>query len=556
MQSNIIKSNKKVYKLLNELLKERLEPNLTNLEKNNKEETASLFMIKTTSNDLINSLSQLSKNFQEKENIKIPKLKIDNIISNQNTINTDKNKESFIEIESILKNKKYHNKRNKEESICTLYLENTKVSFLEKSKNSINKTPDKSKTYKSFISNTTKKKENNFKSKILTENNSSIVNTKNRQRKSNSKCITDRNKKEKRLGTPITIKNKNHKSKFLKKGYKTAINFYNKKNKSIHNNSVNDFKLDLSNEKIKEDEKNLNLLCDSLLLDVNKDELLVNTNSKIIINDNFGNEISLRKENKSSLYEKFIKCIQYILKYLNIHDIFNIYQTKKEILKIVLNNQIKDLQNSINKINSCLKNKNINKFNLSQQTKPFVFSSNSIKALSLLNSISKDNFIKSIMNYNKKNSNNNNINAIILIFDLYFISIGKKKILNKLLENKNKKIEYICNYFKNNKNKSLGIIIANDLKGKKFDDLIINSLYELSYKYINIINPNYYKKINKDIAILVFIIKNILDYIGLSNFDLSINKNNEDKFVSIWKSRLNIKKILLEKFNHLLNKFN
>ena len=72
-------------------------------------------MIKTTSNDLINSLSQLSKNFQEKENIKIPKLKIDNIISNQNTINTDKNKESFIEIESILKNKKYHNKRNKEE---------------------------------------------------------------------------------------------------------------------------------------------------------------------------------------------------------------------------------------------------------------------------------------------------------------------------------------------------------------------------------------------------------------------------------------------------------
>ena len=330
MQSNIIKSNKKVYKLLNELLKERLESNLTNLEKNNQEETASLFMLKTTSNALINSLSQLSKNFQEKGNIKIPKLKIDNSITNQNKINTDKNKESFIEIESILKNKKYHNKRNKEESISTLYLENTKVSFLEKSKNSINKTPDKSKTYKSYFSNTTKKKENNFKSKILTENNSSFVNIKNSQRKSNSKCITDRNKKEKRLGTPLTIKNKNHKSKFLKKGYQTAINFYSKKNKSINKN-INDFKLDLSNEKIKEEEKNLNLLCDSLLMDVNKDELLVNTNSKIIINDNFGNEISLSKEKKSSLYEKFIKCIQYILKYLNIHDIFNIYQTKKEI---------------------------------------------------------------------------------------------------------------------------------------------------------------------------------------------------------------------------------
>ena len=184
--------------------------------------------------------------------------------------------------------------------------------------------------------------------------------------------------------------------------------------------------------------------------------------------------------------------------------------------------------------------------------------SSSQKSISLLNSISKINFIKSIKSCIINNNINKNkfIKKIILIFDLYFISIGKKNILNNLNSDYNKKIEYICNHFKNNKIKLLGKIIENDLKNKKFDDLIINNLYEYSKENIDEINPNYYKKINKDIAIFAFIIKNILDFVGISNIDnKSDNKNNEQKCIIIHKSRLNAKNMLLDKLNQILNKF-
>ena len=140
---------------------------------------------------------------------------------------------------------------------------------------------------------------------------------------------------------------------------------------------------------------------------------------------------------------------------------------------------------------------------------------------------------------------------------MYFIALGKKKILNSLYNN-NKKIEFISNYFKNNKNKSIGTIIENDLKGKKFDNFIIDALYEYSYKYIDIINPNYYKKLNKDIAILVFLIKNILDFVGISfidNKNPNNSKNNEQKIILINKCRLCTKTILLQKYNQILNSF-
>ena len=367
--------------------------------------------------------------------------------------------------------------------------------------------------------------------------------------------------------------NKTIKSKFFKKGYKTSLNFYSNKNKSLGNNSVNEFRLDESNDyienKIIEDEQNLKNICDSLLIDVDKDELLVN-NSKIILGDIFYNEkIPFSNEDKNeknknkNIFDDFKISIQFFLKYLQIEDILNLYKTNKEILKIIINIQIKNTKETIDEINSKFssKNININDSSFSKGFKSFELNSNSLKAISLLNSISKSNFIKSILNYKSLTNiyNKNNLKKIILIFDLYFIALGKKKDINILNDNI-KKLDYICNYFKNNKNKLLGIIIENDLKGKKFTDSIINSLYEYSYKYINIINPNYYKKINKDIAILVFLIKNILDFVGISYNDNnsknhSNNKNNEQKLLLINKSRLNIKNILLDKYNKLLSKF-
>ena len=239
------------------------------------------------------------------------------------------------------------------------------------------------------------------------------------------------------------------------------------------------------------------------------------------------------------------------MEFLTKGEIFEFCRTKKEYLKLIFNLLINKTEKSIENINSILKSHNSSnkkEIIISKKQKLLELSLNSQKALVLLNSISKINFIKSIKSFNNNNISKNR-------FDLYLISIGKKTILNNLNSDTNKKIEFICNYFKNSKIKLLGNKIENDLKNIKFDDFIINSLYEYSNEYIDIINPNYYKKINKDIAIFVFIIKNILDFIGIS-YIKSEFKNNEQKIIMIHKSRLNVQNIILDKLNQILNKFN
>ena len=626
MKSNKIENNLKTKELLSNLLRDHLENSISNLEINNQIEISTLSIIRNTSNEIINYLSQLQNNMEETKEENENSYQNSDIIINDNNSNANetqnnKNEEMFEEINSILKKKKYNNTRNREES--SVYLENMnynnntnnprlRVSFISNinnthNKSEINITPDHIKRHKRFLNNyISNKKEKNFKSKISNDINSNIDVKSAKKRKKYDKSFKaikiEKNNKNNRHSTPLTLKeksknahdkndselninnNKTDKIKFIKKGYKTSLNFYSKKkNKTLAGSSINDFSLDnISDNKIIEDEKHLISLCDSLLVDVNKDELLVN-NSKLMLSNNFDDDLGLNKiafpnledngknkTNKKTFDEKLKSCIQYFIQFLSIKDILNLYQTQKQIFKIVLDLQIKNTKKSIDEINLILKEKNIDINNInstsqSKKVKSFEFNSNSLKSISYLNVISKTNFIKSISNNNPQNAsnkiNNNNISKIVLIFDIYFIALGRKKIINDMDGNNNLKIEYICNYFKNNKIKSIGSIIENELKGKKFDDAIINSLYEYSCKYANIINPNYYKKINKNIAILVFLIKNILDYAGIPHVDNNNNNNNnnkvnEQKIISLNKSRLNANKTILEKYTEILNKFN
>ena len=607
METNNIDSILKAKELLNKLLKEHLDKNLSKLEINNQKELKSISLIKITSKKLLKNVLQYSKisltkdSKGKKMNKKISKLNIHiNHTKSQMNINNKYQNSKKGELDSILKNRRYTNKRNREDSLSTLIGNNntnntlqSKVSFIDKSKKkpTLTVTPVRLGKSKTFVSHTTStRREKPSFNKTAYDNFSSIETGKliKLRKKSSKKNLFEKYVKIKNINEKIKklYKNNNNvsfnssnnaenKSISNKKVCKTALNFYSKKSKnnfykSVDSNTLKDN--NLKDKKIIDNENNLKTLCDSLLNDVIKDELLVN-NSKIFIKENIGNETELRKISFSSVndkdknemnnnyYDNLKICIQYILKFLNINEILNLAQTKKEILKIVMNIQIKNIIKSIDEINIIIKNKNININNssISKRIKPFELNINSIKAISLLNSISKANFIKSIMAYKNQNIKNNNvIKKILLIFDIYFIALGKKKILNSFNGNNNK-IEYICNYFKNNKNKSIGTIIENDLNGRKFDDFIINSLYECSHEYIKIINPTYYKKLNKDIAILVFLIKNILDYVGLSYIESKIqnnNKNNEQKIHLICKSRINVQNIVLNKYNNILNKYN
>ena len=527
MKSNKNENSLKTKELLSKLLRDQLENSISNLEINNQIEISTLSIMRNTSNEIIKYLFQLQNNTDEiKEENKNSNQNSDNEISdnnsNANESQNNKNEEMFVEINSILKKKKYNNTRNRGESSENLenmnYNNNTnnprlRVSFISNINNTQNKselniTPDNIKRHKPFLNNyISNKKERNYKSKISNDINSNVDVKSAKKRKKNDKSFKaikiDKKNKNNRHSTPLTLKeknknnqdkndselnisnNKNDKNKFVKKGYKTSINFYSKKkNKTYAGSSINDFSMDnISDNKIIEDEKNLISLCDSLLVDVNKDELLV-SNSKLMQIDNLDDDLGLNKisfpnlndfgknnTNKNSFDEKLNSCIQYFIQFLSIKDILNLCQTKKKILKIVLDLQIKNTKKSIDEINSILKEKNIdinniNDISQSKKVKPFEFNSNSLKSISYLNVISKANFIKSIDNNYPQNvsnkNNNNNISKIVLIFDIYFIALGRKKIINDMNGNNNLKIEYICNYFKNNKNKSIGSIIENE----------------------------------------------------------------------------------------------
>ena len=588
MENQIFSKNKTYVKdLLNKLLNEKLAIRIKNLELNNNQELSILSSLSTSSKQIENNLYLCSNSItnQEKKEIIIPKLKFEEVNKVQN-----KPKKNIAELDGILKNNNYKNKRNKEKPISNIInneAKTTRVSFWQKD---FKGTPDRINKTKHFMTNIASNKKESKINKTFANNesNNTFNNKKKKTKIKNIKCLTERTNKEapktplrltlhqkllkktknytRNYNTNLTNDNislnmprlikKEHKNKKILN--KTTINVYEKKNKNniigMHTTKTPE-KIKLRNEMMKH-EMNLKSLCESMLIDVDKDELLVN-NDKIIPEFFYKNE-----ENKTKKIEDKLKtCIQYFSQYLTFGEIFQLMRTKKEIMKIILNILINQTEKSIDNINSTLKNININNTELilTKKLKPFEFSQNSQKAISLLNSISKISFIKSMKSFtmnNDTNKNKNNIKKILLIYDIYFISIGKKKFLNNLNMDNNKKIEYICNYFKNSKSKLLGNIIETDLKNKKFDDIIINHLYEYSKEYIDIINPNYYKKINKDIAIFVFIIKNILDFVGISFINNKLdNKNNEQKIASIYKSRLNAKNIILDKLNQILNKF-
>ena len=213
-----------------------------------------------------------------------------------------------------------------------------------------------------------------------------------------------------------------------------------------------------------------------------------------------------------SLEEKFENNLDYIIGYLDYKDIYNLMLVNKECFKTVINTMISKIEISIEVLMEEIKkikenNPNLNFENISK--KQFNFSSNSLRAISLLNSTSGNNILK-------LKSEEINKKEIILIYSLYFVATGKKSKI--LLLDDSKKIEFMQNYFKKNISKdNFGKFIEKELSHKIFDDKEIYFLYKLSKNHLDIISPNYFQKINKDIAIFVFVIKDILEQLGILN---------------------------------------
>ena len=137
----------------------------------------------------------------------------------------------------------------------------------------------------------------------------------------------------------------------------------------------------------------------------------------------------------------------------------------------------------------------------------------------------------------------------ILIFDIFFIALGYKNDIISFKNDSKLKWEFYKKMFEENNEKSMGTIIENKLKGRLFTNDIINSLFKYSHRYINIITPSYFQNIDSDFALFIFIIKNILEHIGITK-DTN-NKKNVPKLYLLYNAIIDINTDILKKLNKI-----
>ena len=278
-------------------------------------------------------------------------------------------------------------------------------------------------------------------------------------------------------------------------------------------------------------EKKLSLLTSSLLILTQNDELLYN-------NINYD--------------EKLESSIEFIIEYLSIKDLFNLSLINKEFHKIIIKYLLEKAEIKLQKIKEKINQIIIDsKGFINTKEKEFKIFEKTIfdeRAMNLINSISKKKLFK------EKSSLMNN-KDIILLFELFFISIGKKNEIIQFdtndTETKIKRWSYFCKYFTDNETEHLKNIIEKAIVNGKFSDEIINSLYDWSFKNIDKIKPNHFQIINKDISIFAYIIKDLLDYFGINKE----NKVSTQKLYTLNSIRLNVNEKLVSKLNQMLIKY-
>ena len=373
----------------------------------------------------------------------------------------------------------------------------------------------------------------------------------------NNNLIKDFSLKES-INTNIDINNNNDNNNLIKRQSSEINNSLNSFNKS--NNDINNIKLINSNNEKKEEkkkEKYKSNICDldnivlpkriTNFLDNDKEinfSLINNSQNEFDNNDQeFNKTIDLNISGLSehlSLEEKFEGHLDEITRFLDTNDLCKLMLVNKECYKTIMNILISKteitidiLEEEISKIKESNKDINFDELKIN----PFKFNENSSRAVFLLNNNSDFNLI---------NINNKMSREIFIIFGIFFIAVGKKREYINLISDE-EKMNYTNNYFK--KENSLGKIIEKEIKGKIFDDKIIASLYKYSYRYLNIISPNRFQKINKDFAIFVFVIKNILEHIGALE-----EKNEPQKEYILYNARLKNNKEILEILNGYFDK--
>ena len=358
-----------------------------------------------------------------------------------------------------------------------------------------------------------------------------------------SNLTTKTAKKSKIYRTPVRKKNKNLYNKISK----TPDNTLRKKDQIDFDITSLDNDIEITKISINFDENQDMALNE--LNNINKTRFTIRLgplaekiqNEKLLIDDDdmFPKEPDI-----------FLNSIEYIFgnlfSFLDIQSFFNFMMINKSYYKLIIKLIINKLENKIKDINKNiteLKQNNKSIIFSEEKTKIFEFNNSSMRALSILNSISVESF------FNEKKINFED-SKIKLIFDIYFIALGKKKDIININFGNCSREKYIKNYFKNSNKKIIGNIIDNDFKKLLFNNEVINALYEYSYNKLNIISPKNFQRVNKNVTMFCYIIKNIMEHLGI------IIKDNNNKTIkqhyNLLSARLHINKELIKKLKALI----
>ena len=560
--------------ILQNLLKKLLDKNLSKLEQNTKDQIKVLSSTKELTTKMEDILSEINKKknpkkklFSEKDLLNKAyqtqnKSKIKSNILNNNNNNTNKNNinkknPSKNKTKQISKPKKINYYKNIQNNYqINLFGDNINIISNDDKINYTN--------YNNTISTSHNRKFSLKKIKTMFNlykkgtknkffNDNSLINNQVSRYKSNNTSVLDLNEiasKSVRKKSLTNLKKNilNPTKKIIRK--KTPCRINNEKKKIIGNLKLNlkhksrQSSIFLNNnlniKKIYGIEKKENKIINDILLlnsSINKvDSMIMNYNLLSLEDEDFEKEIDIINKNisinniintnnnynyiKSILIEDFIDngYFNYILDYLPIEDLINIKKASKYCNNFIIKYFIEKLEKEKNKFikkisNNDIKLKDKNNYKISLDK--LNLNKTSEKAINLLNENS----------LNKLFYNNIIPNDDILLIYRIFFNIINHPIKDINIKDKIKFWEKCRNYFIKEGQGKIGKIIFDIIKEKKIclNGKNIYNVYHLIENNLNKIIPSYFSKICGTTGLFVFFIKDVLDFLGITN-----DKNNSN----------------------------
>ncbi len=152
--------------------------------------------------------------------------------------------------------------------------------------------------------------------------------------------------------------------------------------------------------------------------------------------------------------------------------------------------------------------------------------------------------------YNKLFLENTVPNDDILIVYMIYFQIIKHPII-KYLGNKPRFWKETCNYFLSESNIKTGYLLENSLKSPDVSNENLYKIYKILDNNSNKITPNYFSKICGTTGLIVFFVKDFLDYIAI----IGDKKSSSSKALRSYNGILQVVNSNLQRLKRISNKY-